>query len=130
MFPATHHSPITLNENEQIVMAIKGRVLPGLADAIWIIFLSLAFYFFPLLALHRFFRPVSYLLTIERLLVAEPKGEIDAISINQIAKTRSTKTSLMVYGNRRRLWLARLPDAWYFETVLWKVIDKVTVPET
>lgn len=97
-----------------------------MADAIWIIGFSPAFFFLPLLTLHRLFRPVSYLLTTERLLVVEPEGEIDAIPIHQITKTRSKKTSLMIYGNGRRMWLSRLPDAWFFETVIWKVIDKVT----
>ena len=125
-----HYAPIELNEHEQVVLAIDGRIFPNLPEfIIYLIVFPLvafpAFFFVALLTIHRLFRPVSYVITTERVLVVEPGGMIDAIRLDQISKIKRKYTSLRVFGADRRLRLSRLPDARFFETVIWKVIAKV-----
>lgn len=117
--------PISLNENEQVVLSVAGKIFPGLADAIFIVVFAPALFFLPLLVLHRAFRPITYVVTTERIIAVEPRGVIDSIYLSKVTKIKGTKTSLMVYGTENRLWLSRLPDAWFFETVVWKVIEKM-----
>ncbi len=125
MLGLDQYSPISLNENEQIVLSVEGKILPSLTDAIFIVAFTPAWFFLPLLTLHRAFRPITYIVTTERILAVEPRGVIDSICLNKVTKIKGTKTSMMVYGAESRLWLSRLPDAWFFETVVWKVIEKV-----
>lgn len=119
------YDPIFLNEKEQIVLAVAGRIFPSLTDAIFIVGFAPALFFLPLLALHRAFRPVTYIVTTERILAVEPGGVVGSIDLRQVVKTKGTKTSLLVYGGNNRLWLSRLPDAWFFETVVWKVVKRL-----
>ena len=119
------YAPINLNENEQVVLAVEGRTLPSLSDAIFVVIFAPALFLLPLLVLHRFFRPVSYLITTQRILVAEPEGQRDSLSLREISKIRGTRTSLMIYTTKHRMWLSRLPDAWYFENVINNLIEKI-----
>lgn len=119
------YSPVPLNENEQIVLSVAGKILPSLTDAIFIVVFAPAWFFLPLLTLHRTFRPITYIVTTDRILAVEPRGVINSIYLSKVTKTKGPKTSLMVYGTENRLWLSRLPDAWFFENVVWKVIEKV-----
>ena len=114
-----------MNENEQVVLAVDGRILPSLSDVVFILLFDPQRILLPLLILHRIFRPITYFITTERILAVEPDGKLDEVQLGKIVKIRGTKTSLMVYSPENRLWLSRLPDAWFFETVVWKVVDKV-----
>lgn len=125
MLGPKQYSPISLDENEQIVLSVEGKILPSLTDAMFIVVFAPAWFILLLVTLHRAFRPITYIVTTERILAVEPRGIVDSISLNKVTKSRGTKTSLMVYGTENRLWLSRLPDAWFFETVVWKVIEKV-----
>lgn len=120
----TYPCAVLLNENEQIVLSVKGKILPSLGDAILIFVFAPAWFFLPLITLHRTFRPISYIITTERILAVEPNGVMCSICLDKITKIKGTKTSMMVYGTEGRLWLPRLPDAFFFETVVWKVIEK------
>jgi hypothetical protein len=119
------YSPVLLNEHEQIVLSVAGRLWPNLNDAIFIF--ASAWFFLPILTLHRAFRPITYIVTTERILAVEPRRIAGSVYLDKVTKTYGTKTSLMVCGAEKRLWLSRLPDAWFFETVVWKVIEKVSL---
>ncbi len=121
----SYHTPLLLNENEQIVLAVDGRILPSLSDVIFILCFDPQQLLLPLLILHRIFRSITYVITTERIIAVEPDGKIDEIWLEKIVRMKGTKTSLMVHCLETKLWLSRLPDAWFFESVVWKVIDKV-----
>lgn len=119
------YQPLLLGENEQVVMAVAGRILPSLSDMILIFYFTPAWIFAPLLMLHHFFRPLTYVITTDRVLAIEPSGSFEAIELIEIVQFRGSRKSLVIYGIKNRLWLSRLPDAWHFETVICKVMDKV-----
>ena len=98
-----HISPILLGENEQVVFAVMGKALPSLSDAIWFMFFPLMTFFLPLLLIHRLFRPVAYMITTNRILVVEPEGLLDEIALNGIVKMRGTRTSLLIYADKKML---------------------------
>ena len=116
---------VSLNKHEQIVLAVDARILPSLSDMMFITLFVPVWFFLLVPILHRIFRPITYIITTERILAVEPNGKFYGIGLDRIIKMKGTKTSLMVYGSKDRLWLPRLPDAWFFETVVWNVIDKV-----
>lgn len=121
----TKYPPISLGENEQVVMAVTGRVLPSLSDMILILSFAPAWFFAPLLILHHLFRPITYIITTERVLAIEPSGVVETIDLVEIVKFKGSRKSLLIHGIKSRLWLTRLPDAWHFETVICNVMDKV-----
>lgn len=82
---------------------MDARVLPSLSDAIFIC-LFIPFWLFLLVPiLHRIYRPITHLISTERILAVEPSGKLYEIGLEDIAKMRGTKTSLMVYGTEGRL---------------------------
>ncbi|WP_299501979.1 hypothetical protein [uncultured Roseobacter sp.] len=105
------YQPVVLDNDEQVVLTVDGRILPSITDYIFILLFAPMWFFAPLLVLHRLFRPVSYMITTKRVLVLEPSGQLDAIEIDEIAKMQGTKTALMISGDAKCLWLTRLPDA-------------------
>ncbi|TCS67667.1 hypothetical protein EDD52_101770 [Primorskyibacter sedentarius] len=119
------HPPVSLNKHEQIVMAVDARIFPSLSDVIFITLFVPVWFFLLVPILHRIFRPITYIITTERILAVEPNGKSYGIGLDGITKMKGTKTSLMIYGAEDRLWLPRLPDAWFFESVVWNVVDKV-----
>lgn len=119
------YAPVLLNDKEQVVLAIEGRLLPSLSSAIWIVFISPSAIFLPFLILHRFWRSITYIITTERILIVEPQGCVGEISLDEIVKIRATKTSMMIYGKSKKLWLSRLPDACFFENLIANVVEKM-----
>lgn len=118
-------APLELEPNEQIVFVTKGIVLPGRYDAwFWILFLIAPFIAIPI-CIHRAFRPVSYLITTQRVIVAEPVGAAQSLALSEINRRRGTRSALMLYGRSKRMWLNRLEDAWRFDSILQKTIEKV-----
>lgn len=118
-------APILFNENEQVVIAIEGRILPTLNSAIWISMVVPVYLYLSLIIFHRFCRSVVYIVTTERVLVVEPQGIIDEIQLDEIVRIRTSRKSMMIYGQKKRLWLARIPDAIFFESLINNVIAKV-----
>lgn len=121
------YAPILLNNSEQVVIAIEGRLLPTLSSALWITVISPSAVFLPLLIFHRFWRSITYVVTTERVLIVEPHGSVGEIKLDEIVKIRASKTSMMIYGPKKRLWLSRLPDACFFENLIVNVTEKVAV---
>lgn len=119
------YSARLLDTNEQVVFAVEGRVLPSLSDFIFIIAFAPALYLAPLLMLHHLFRPISYVITTERILSIEPGNAPETIKLTEITRMKGSKKSLLIYGVKKRLWLSRLPDAWHFETIIRKVTEKI-----
>lgn len=124
------YAPIMLNDGEQVVTAIEGSLLPSLSSAIWIYVVSPSTIFLPLLIFHRFWRSITYFVTTERVLIVEPHGIVGEIKLDEILKIRSSKTSMMIYGREKRLWLSRLPDALFFENLIVNVTEKVSAKQT
>lgn len=120
------YPPLKLGELEQVVFAIEGRIVPSLNDLIWILAIAPAWIITSALILHRLFRPICYLITTQRVIAIEPNGGREDIYLSEITRTRGTKTSLMLIGAQKRLWLSRLPDAWFFEHLIGKTIEKVS----
>lgn len=129
LFPKKY-DPVVLGDDEQIVLAVDGRILPSLSDFTFIFLFAPAWFLAPLLIVHRLFRPITYIITTERVLAVEPNGVLQAIMLSEIDHMKGSRTSLMVFGNNKRLWLARLPDAWFFESVLGNVIEKMAQNKT
>lgn len=119
------YPPLLLGENEQVVTAVAGRILPSLSDLLLIFYFAPAWFFAPSLMLHHFFRPISYVITTDRVLALEPCGTIEAINLVDIVQFKGSRKTLILYGTKNRMWLSRLPDAWHFETVICNVMDKV-----
>lgn len=118
-------APLELGSDEQIVFATKGIVIPGLHDAwFWILFLIAPFIAIPI-CIHRAFRPVAYLVTTRRIIITEPDGIVQSLSLSEVNRSRGTRSALMIYGPSTRMWLNRLEDAWQFEAIMWKTIEKV-----
>jgi len=119
-------SEITLNENEQIVITCHGRIWLSLNNIIWILLFAPAYLFVPLLTLHHLFRPVCYIITTQRVLVVEPSSIIQSMDLNQIKKMSGSRTSLMLHSEENRMYLARLQDAWQFETIINKTRERTS----
>ncbi|MEP1613480.1 MAG: hypothetical protein ABJL72_16360 [Roseobacter sp.] len=119
------YAPVLLNDKEQVVLAIEGRLLPSLSSAIWIVLVSPSTIFLPLLIFHRFWRSITYIVTTQRILIVERQGCVGEILLDEIVKIRASKTSMMVYGKSKKLWLSRLPDAYFFENLIMNVVEKI-----
>ncbi|WP_164661573.1 hypothetical protein [Tropicibacter sp. Alg240-R139] len=116
---------VTLSEGEQIVFSEQSRVLPILKDAIYIAIFAPTLMLMPWLTVHRMFRRSVYLVTTQRVLVVEPDGVVGEIGVSDIVGFRGTRSSLLIIGGTSRLWLPRLHDAWRFETIVQRVIERV-----
>lgn len=108
-----------------MVLAVAGRVLPTLNSAIWIWIFAPTVTLLPLLLFHRAWRSVTYIITTERVLIVEPQGVVDEIRLGEISKVRTSRASMMIYGQHRRFWLSRLPDGVFFASVIRNVTQAV-----
>lgn len=126
MRPTRNPRPIELQTDEQIVHTIAASRLPTLTE---IIFASAVFPFWLygfLVFVHRLFRPLAYVITTRRVIVAEPNGTIDEIDLTTIKRMRGTRKALMIYGEINRVWLSRLPDARFAENLIRRVQKKMS----
>lgn len=115
------HVPLQLEEGEQVVQTIRGRVSPTISDLTLIVLFSPTLMLVIWLSLHRLFRPVTYILTTRRVLVMEPQSVVDEMAIKDIQRIRTLRNAMMIQSSSGPLWLSRLPDAWQFEATLEKV---------
>ncbi|AZV80249.1 hypothetical protein EBB79_01310 [Parasedimentitalea marina] len=115
------HVPLQLEEGEQRVQIIRGRVSPTISDLALIVLFSPTLMLVIWLSLHRLFRPVAYILTTQRVLVMEPQNVVGEIAIKDIQRIRTLRKAMMIQSPSSRLWLSRLPDAWQFEATLEKI---------
>jgi len=70
------HSPIVLNDGEQVVHAVHARILPTLTEVVVIALcapLALVIWLF----VHRSFRSSTYVITTQRVLSVERSGVCD-----------------------------------------------------
>jgi len=115
------YQPLLLEETEQVVHVVHGRVLPSISDVVLIAVFSPTLMFLVWLSVHRFFRSVTYIVTTQRVLVVESQGIVGEMHLKEILRIKTLRKAMMIQGTSGRLWLSRLPDAWHFETTLEKV---------
>ncbi|MCA0857982.1 hypothetical protein [Phaeobacter italicus] len=111
------HSPIVLNDGEQVVHAVHARILPTLTE-VGVIALCAPLALVIWLFVHRSFRSSTYVITTQRVLSVERSGVCDEVGIGDIQRLKTRRGAMMIYAGGKRLWLPRLPDGWHFETVL------------
>lgn len=115
--------PLELEDNEQFVFAVAARSLPTLGEFIAIGVVAPTLMLLPWLMVHRGFRRTVYVITTIRVIVAEPRALTGEIDLQDITRVRSNRTALVLHGKEgARLRVSRVPDAWYFETILRRVI--------
>lgn len=117
---------LTLNEEEQVVLAVQARRFPNVRDFI-LVFVLFKYFLMFLLAqsIHRVFRPQVYIITTQRVLIVEPEGILCEMPIGEIVKTRGGQGNLMIYGRRQRIWMNRLEAGWQFRDTLLNVQRKM-----
>ncbi len=115
-----------LGENEQPVYAVQARSLPSLSDAILIAVFAPTLMMIPWVTLHFLFRRTLYVITTQRVIVLDSGGVMGEMCLSDIKHFRGSRTALLLRGKRQKLWVPRLPDAWYFEDIIRRSIKKTT----
>lgn len=119
-------APLTLHDGEQVVHAAQARRWP---DPILLIFslfyLKILLTFLLAQSIHRLFRPQIYMITTQRVLIAEPEGIIAEMPLSEITKTRGSRRRLMIYGTQGRIWMNRQEDGWRFRDTLHNTLNRL-----
>ncbi|MDX1743690.1 MAG: hypothetical protein R3186_08850 [Ruegeria sp.] len=118
--------PLILGENEQSVYAVQARLLPSLSDATLVAVFAPTLMIFPWVIIHFLFRRNVYVITTQRVIVLDASGVVSEMCLSDIMHFRGSKTALLLRGACLKLWLPRLPDAWYFEDIIRRTIKKTT----
>jgi hypothetical protein len=124
MLHTNYFSQIELSDDEQVVLAVKGMVIPvWKSHATHLIFVAL----FPLILLvylHRFFRPIAYMITTKRVIALDQNTTLQAIHLKELERIRCGPQGMMLYAGSQKMWLSRIQDTKQFEATIQNVRRK------
>ena len=136
--PLGAQKEIELREDEQVVHAIRSRrhlsalelltflaiavlIFAGMYAKIWLFFAAI---FMPLTFLKPK-RPTAYIVTTRRVLVFDRKGISEEMDLDQITAIKGNRDTLTLHSGQRKMQLLRLPNAWFFHSLIGNVMEKI-----